>query len=74
MGDCFPFIVAVLSVLLLAAMPWNRPHPNHLFILNLLDLAIAEEPRMFQRQNPSPHRVGMFRGTRHHSLRDGLCG
>ncbi len=60
MSDCFPFIVAVLSALLLTGMPWNRPHPNHLLILNLLDLAIGDEPRTFLRKHASPHRVGMF--------------
>jgi len=25
-------------VLLLAAMPWKRPHPNHVFALEMLDL------------------------------------
>jgi hypothetical protein len=30
--------VLAIFVLLLAAMPWKRPHPNHLFALQMLEL------------------------------------
>ena len=36
--------VAAIFVLLLAAMPWKRPHPNHLFALQMLELLTDEEP------------------------------
>lgn len=36
MSDWFPWAVLGLLVLLLAAMPWHRPHPNHEFMLKLL--------------------------------------
>ncbi len=44
------------SVLLavLAAMPWARPHPNHLFMLELLNAVIGDHPglsRMNARQS-----------------------
>jgi len=36
--------LALISVLVsaLAAMPWSRPHPNHLFMLDLLSFAIGD--------------------------------
>jgi hypothetical protein len=30
-------------VILLAAMPWHRPHPNHQFMLELLRSALQDE-------------------------------
>ena len=35
--------VAAIFVLLLAAMPWKRPHPNHLFALQMLGLLTDED-------------------------------
>ena len=36
---------ALISILVavLAAMPWSRPHPNHLFMLDLLSAAIGDD-------------------------------
>jgi hypothetical protein len=34
----FDLAVLAVLVLLLAAMPWKRPHPNHVFALEMLDL------------------------------------
>jgi hypothetical protein len=40
----FPLALLVLAVILLAAMPWHRPHPNHLFMLELLKSNLEDEP------------------------------
>jgi hypothetical protein len=37
-----PWMLLALFVALLIAMPWRRPHPNHCFILNLLETAIGQ--------------------------------
>jgi hypothetical protein len=37
-------LIAVL-VAVLAAMPWSRPHPNQLFMLDLLNAAIGEDSK-----------------------------
>lgn len=31
-----PLLLLAVAVVLVAAMPWRRPHPNHLFFLELL--------------------------------------
>jgi len=31
-----PLMLLGVAVVLVAAMPWHRPHPNHLFMLELL--------------------------------------
>jgi hypothetical protein len=43
MSIWLPLAMLALVVLLLAAMPWHRPHPNHQFMLELLRL-LADEP------------------------------
>ena len=35
--------VLAVVVLLLAIMPWKRPHPNHVFALDMLKLLADEE-------------------------------
>jgi hypothetical protein len=35
-SEAFPLALLAVFVVLLAAMPWRRPHPNHQFILELL--------------------------------------
>ena len=35
--------VVAMFALLLAAMPWKRPHPNHLFALEMLELLTDED-------------------------------
>lgn len=35
--------VVAIFLLLLAAMPWKRPHPNHLFALQMLELLADED-------------------------------
>ena len=32
-----PLALLAIFVLLLAAMPWKRPHPNHLFTVEMLE-------------------------------------
>lgn len=36
MSEALPVARLALVVILLAAMPWHRPHPNHQFMLDLL--------------------------------------
>lgn len=38
MSEALAFGLMALLVVLLAAMPWRRPHPNHQFVLELLRL------------------------------------
>jgi hypothetical protein len=38
MGDWLPWALLVLVGILLMAMPWRRPHPNHEFMLDMLRL------------------------------------
>ncbi len=36
-----PCSLTLIFFALLAAMPWKHPHPNHLFMLDLLDSEIG---------------------------------
>jgi len=38
MTDALPFALLVFLVVILVAMPWRRPDPNHQFMLELLGL------------------------------------
>jgi len=38
------FAPLVVVILLLAAMPWKRPHPNHVFIFTMLARWSDENP------------------------------
>jgi len=38
-----PLLSVAVLVVLVAAMPWHRSHPNHLFILELLQNHLEEE-------------------------------
>lgn len=38
MSEWLPWALLVLVVMVLAAMPWRRPHPNHEFMLHMLRL------------------------------------
>lgn len=44
MSEALPLALLALIVVLLAAMPWHRPHPNHQFMLELLRLLEEDEP------------------------------
>jgi len=53
--------VLAVFVLLLVAMPWKRPHPNHVFALDMLRLLADEdaEPQSGLSRNAllgEPHR------------------
>jgi len=48
MSDALPLVLFAVLVLLLAAMPWHRPHPNHRFVLELLRIQLENE-------QPAPH-------------------
>jgi hypothetical protein len=43
MAAVFPLALLVVVLILLAAMPWQRPHPNHLFMLELLRSQLEDE-------------------------------
>lgn len=43
MSGALPFALLALLVVLLATMPWHRPHPNHQFMLELLRLLEDEQ-------------------------------
>jgi len=38
-----PLALLAVIVILLAAMPWRRPHPNHQFMLELLRSQLEDE-------------------------------
>ena len=38
MSEALPLALMALLIVLLASMPWHRPHPNHQFMLELLRL------------------------------------
>jgi hypothetical protein len=39
----FDLAVLAIVVLLLVVMPWKRPHPNHVFALDMLKLLADED-------------------------------
>ena len=41
-----PLLLLAVAVILVAAMPWRRTHPNHLFFLELLKNHLQEEPEL----------------------------
>ena len=44
MSEALPLALLAVFVVLLAAMPWRHPHPNHQFMLELLRLLEEDEP------------------------------
>jgi len=38
-----PVALFAVLIILLAAMPWRRPHPNHQFMLELLRSQLEDE-------------------------------
>jgi carboxymethylenebutenolidase len=48
-----PILLLVLTVVVVAAMPWGRPHPNHLFFFELLEKHLQEPelPTVSKRRN-----------------------
>ena len=41
-----PLLLLAVVVILVAAMPWRRPHPNHLFMVELLQKYLRNEPEL----------------------------
>jgi len=41
-----PLTLLGVTVVLVAVMPWHRPHPNHLFMLELLETLLRDEPEL----------------------------
>jgi len=46
MGTWLPWALLVFVAILVVAMPWGRPHPNHEFMLNMLRLIQDEDTRV----------------------------
>jgi len=57
-SNWLPWALLGFVVIVLAAVPWRRPHPNHEFILHLLrlledqDAEVAIEERQSTRSSP----------------------
>ena len=47
MSLAVPLALLAVLIILLAAMPWSRPHPNHLFMLELLRSQLDDEQANF---------------------------
>ena len=45
MWNWLPWALFGSVAILLAAMPWRRPHPNHEFILQMLRLLMDEDTK-----------------------------
>ncbi len=43
MSAILPLLLLVIVIALVAAMPWHRPDPNHLFCLELLQEHLRDE-------------------------------
>lgn len=41
-----PLTLLGVAVVAVAAMPWHRPHPNHLFMLELLETHLQDGPEL----------------------------
>ncbi len=54
MSIWLPLALLALVVVLLAAMPWRRPHPNHQFMLELLRLLEDEPPNSHDSSSTRP--------------------
>jgi len=48
MSNWMPWALVVLFVLLLAAMPWRRTHPNHDFMFDMLRLLEDKDDAVFR--------------------------
>lgn len=44
MNSWLPLVLFLVFLLLLAAMPWRRPHPNHVFILEFYRRVLGSQP------------------------------
>ena len=42
-----PLALLAVLIIVLGAMPWRRPHPNHLFMLELLRSQLEDEQGNF---------------------------
>jgi len=49
-----PLALLGLLVVLLTAMPWHRPHPNHQFMLELMRLLADEPPSSLDSSSTGP--------------------
>jgi hypothetical protein len=46
MSAALPLLLLAVAVIVVGAMPWRRPHPNHVFLLELLKLHLQEGPEL----------------------------
>jgi hypothetical protein len=44
MADWLPLALILVVILLVALMPWGRPHPNHIFMLELYACMLGSAP------------------------------
>jgi hypothetical protein len=49
-----PVTLLGVAVVVVAAMPWRRPHPNHLFMPELLETHLHDGPEL--RTDPAEER------------------
>lgn len=53
MANWLPWALLGFVAVLLAAMPWRRPHPNHEFVFHMLKLLADEDDQV-----ASPSSIG----------------
>jgi len=66
MGTWLPWLFLLFVAVLVMAMPWRRPHPNHEFMLQMLGLLEEAEtntadesiPNWLRPNNDGKHRPG----------------
>ncbi len=60
-----PFALILVLLALVAVMPWSRPHPNHRFILKLLDAPIGDHWTVsLSRRMNTHHRGSSFEASK----------
>lgn len=58
-----PLLFLAVVVVLVVAMPWHRPHPNHVFFLELLETHLKDQTESRGRNTEAakpPHRIVAF--------------
>lgn len=66
MGTWLPWLFLLFVAILVMAMPWRHPHPNHEFILQILrlledgdaNIAGESQPNGLRRNNDAKHCPG----------------
>ena len=50
-----PIFLFAFVVILVAVMPWHRPHPNHSFFVGLLQNYLKDGSDRYYRKKLTPH-------------------